>query len=147
MIYIEGPVYKNFFYNQIIKRKSLEKLNFYKRTNYPEKFHKKHCPNINNLLSDSNIIFNTNVIETIENCSTSLTQGSNKKNNEKKNINESIISEIKIEDNSLFMIKKDLSINRNIINNYLCKHNNNYKKLYNKMKSKSKDITIDNNNK
>ena len=84
MIYIEGPVYKNFFYNQIIKRKSLEKLNFYKRTNYPEKFHKKHCPNINNLLSDSNIIFNTNVIETIENCSTSLTQGSNKKNNEKK---------------------------------------------------------------
>ena len=147
MIYIEGPVYKNFFYNQIIKRKSLEKLNFYKRTNYPEKFHKKHCPNINNLLSDSNIIFNTNVIETIENCSTSLTQGSNKKNNEKKNINESIISEIKIEDNSLFMIKKDLSINRNIINNYLCKHNNNYKKLYNKMKSKSKAITIANDNK
>ena len=168
MIYIEGPIYKNFIYNKILKRKSLEKLSLYKRTNYPKKFNK----NNNNILSDSNIIFNSNVIETIENCSTSLTQCSNKKNNNininnkiiqsensaKKNINESLISEIKSNvcrnkrtdsniscvDNSLLMIMKDLSISQNAINRYLYNHNTNYKKLYNRMKSKSKTITIKN---
>ena len=172
MIYIESPVYKSFIYNKIIKKKGLDKLNLYKRTNYPKKkFHKKSSLYINNQLSDSNIIFNTNVIETIENCTTSLTQCSNMKNNiiiksennEKNNINESLISEIKFNnelnnkknnnsnissgiDNSLLMMMKDLSISRNIINKYLCKHNDNYKQLFNKMKSKSKTITIINNN-
>jgi len=37
MIYIEGPIYKNFIYNKILKRKGLEKLSLYKRTNYPKK--------------------------------------------------------------------------------------------------------------
>ena len=164
MIYIEGPIYKDFIYNKILKLKGLEKLNIYKKTNYPRKFNKKEKLNIgNNNLLDSNIIFNTNVIETIENCSTSLTQCSNKKisninkikNNEKKNGNISMISEIKYKgchnkrsdsnisciDNSLLMIMKELAISPNIINTYLYKHNNNYKKLYNKMKSKSKTIT------
>ena len=168
MIYIEGPVYKNFIYNKILKRKGLEKLSLYKRTNYPKKLNK----NNNNILSDNNIIFNSNVIETIENCSTSMTQCSNKKNNiininnkiiqsensTKKNINESLISEIKSNrcrnkrtdsniscvDNTLLMIMKDLAISPNLINRYLYNNNNNYKKLYNRMKSKSKTITIKN---
>ena len=174
MIYVEGPIYKDFIYNKILKLKGLEKLNIYKRTNYPKKFNKKEKLNTdNNILLDSNIIFNTNVIETIENCSTSLTQCSNKKisninkvnnnnnnkiiqseNNEKKNVNVSMISEIKYKgyhnkrsdsnisciDNSLLILMKDLAISPNIINTYLYKHNNNYKQLYNKMKSKSKTI-------
>ena len=176
MIYIEGPIYKDFIYNKILKLKGLEKLNIYKRTNYPKKFNKKEKLNTdNNILLDSNIIFNTNVIETIENCSTSLTQCSNKKisninkitnnnkiiqseNNEKKNVNVSMISEIKYKgchnkrsdsnisciDNSLLILMKDLAISPNIINTYLYKHNNNYKQLYNKMKSKSKTITYNN---
>jgi hypothetical protein len=116
----------------------------------------------NNNLPENNIIFNSDVIETIENCSTSLTQCSNKKNNninnniiqsqdlDKKNENVSIISEIKSNkaqnrrsdsnvsciDNSLLIVMKDLSISTNIINKYLYMHNNNYKKLYNRMKSK-----------
>ena len=173
MIYVEGPIYKNFICNKILKRKGLEKLSLYKRTNYPKKFNKKTKLNIDdNILSDSNIIFNTNVIETIENCSTSLTQCSNKKNNniqninndkliqsennKKKNFNVSMISEIKNNgstnrrnenntsciDNSMLMIMKDLAISPNKINTYLYKHNNNYKQLYNRMKSKSKTITI-----
>ena len=168
MIYIEGPIYKNFIYNKILKRKSLEKLSLYKRTNYPKKYNK----NNNIILSDNNIIFNSDVIETIENCSTSLTQCSNKKNNNininnniiqtknsaKKNINDSIISEIKTNgcrnrrsdsnisciDNSLLMIMKDLAISQNVINRYLYNNNTNYKNLYNRMKSKSKTITIKN---
>ena len=168
MIYIEGPIYKNFIYNKILKRKGLEKLSLYKRTNYPKKYNK----NNNIILSDNNIIFNSDVIETIENCSTSLTQCSNKKNNNininnniiqtknsaKKNINDSIISEIKINgcrnrrsdsnisciDNSLLMIMKDLAISQNVINRYLYNNNTNYKNLYNRMKSKSKTITIKN---
>ena len=168
MIYIEGPIYKNFIYNKILKRKSLEKLSLYKRTNYPKKYNKHN----NIILSDNNIIFNSDVIETIENCSTSLTQCSNKKNNNininnniiqtknsaKKNINDSIISEIKTNgcrnrrsdsnisciDNSLLMIMKDLAISQNVINRYLYNNNTNYKNLYNRMKSKSKTITIKN---
>ena len=168
MIYIEGPIYKNFIYNKILKRKCLEKLSLYKRTNYPKKYNK----NNNIILSDNNIIFNSDVIETIENCSTSLTQCSNKKNNNininnniiqtknsaKKNINDSIISEIKTNgcrnrrsdsnisciDNSLLMIMKDLAISQNVINRYLYNNNTNYKNLYNRMKSKSKTITIKN---
>ena len=168
MIYIEGPIYKNFIYNKILKRKDLEKLSLYKRTNYPKKYNK----NNNIILSDNNIIFNSDVIETIENCSTSLTQCSNKKNNNininnniiqtknsaKKNINDSIISEIKTNgcrnrrsdsnisciDNSLLMIMKDLAISQNVINRYLYNNNTNYKNLYNRMKSKSKTITIKN---
>ena len=168
MIYIEGPIYKNFIYNKILKRKGLEKLSLYKRTNYPKKYNK----NNNIILSDNNIIFNSDVIETIENCSTSLTQCSNKKNNNininnniiqtknsaKKNINDSIISEIKTNgcrnrrsdsnisciDNSLLMIMKDLAISQNMINRYLYNNNTNYKNLYNRMKSKSKTITIKN---
>ena len=168
MIYIEGPIYKNFIYNKILKRKGLEKLSLYKRTNYPKKYNK----NNNIILSDNNIIFNSDVIETIENCSTSLTQCSNKKNNNininnniiqtknsaKKNINDSIISEIKTNgcrnrrsdsnisciDNSLLMIMKDLAISQNVINRYLYNNNTNYKNLYNRMKNKSKTITIKN---
>ena len=168
MIYIEGPIYKNFIYNKILKRKGLEKLSLYKRTNYPKKYNK----NNNIILSDNNIIFNSDVIETIESCSTSLTQCSNKKNNNininnniiqtknsaKKNINDSIISEIKTNgcrnrrsdsnisciDNSLLMIMKDLAISQNMINRYLYNNNTNYKNLYNRMKSKSKTITIKN---
>ena len=168
MIYIEGPIYKNFIYNKILKRKGLEKLSLYKRTNYPKKYNK----NNNIILSDNNIIFNSDVIETIENCSTSLTQCSNKKNNNininnniiqtknsaKKNINDSIISDIKTNgcrnrrsdsnisciDNSLLMIMKDLAISQNVINRYLYNNNTNYKNLYNRMKSKSKTITIKN---
>ena len=170
MIYREGPIYKSFIYNSILKRKGLEKLNLYRRANYQKKFNRKTNLNINNN-DDSNIIFNSNVIETIENCSTSLTQCSNKKNNIininnkiipsenalKKNINESIISEIKYNNNvcnnkrndsnidkSLLMIMKELAISPNLINTYLYKNNNNYKQLYNKMKSKSKTITIKN---
>ena len=175
MIYIERPIYKDFLYNKILKSKGLEKLNIYKRKNYPNKYNKKNKISLdNNILSNSNIIFNSNVIETIENCSTSLTQCSNKKINnikninknkithpkniEKKNINESIISEIKYNgcqnkrsdandfciDNSLLIVMKDLAISPNLINNYLYKHNTNYKKLYNKMKNKSKTITNSN---
>ena len=173
MIYIEYPKYKNFIYNKLLKTKNLEKLIFYKKTNYPKKFNKKENLNLdNNNLPENNIIFNSDVIETIENCSTSLTQCSNKKNNninnniiqsqdlDKKNENVSIISEIKSNkaqnrrsdsnvsciDNSLLIVMKDLSISPNIINKYLYMHNNNYKKLYNRMKSKSKTITMKNRN-
>ena len=173
MIYIEYTKYKNFIYNKLLKTKNLEKLIFYKKTNYPKKFNKKENLNLdNNNLPENNIIFNSDVIETIENCSTSLTQCSNKNNNninnniiqsqdlDKKNENVSIISEIKSNkaynrrsdsnvsciDNSLLIVMKDLSISPNIINKYLYMHNNNYKKLYNRMKSKSKTITMKNRN-
>ena len=39
---------------------------------------------------------------------------------------------------------KDLAISPNLINRYLYNNNNNYKKLYNRMKNKSKTITIKN---
>ena len=157
MQFIERPIFKNFFFNKISKRIGLDKLDIYRRTNYPNKFNKKI--DNNNILSDSNIIFNSNVIETIENCSTSITQRTNRvQNNNKKNksgnTNEkesSMISEIKNNcnnkkndnnisciDNSLLIIMKDLSISQNAINAYLCQHNSNYKNLYDKMKNKTK---------
>jgi hypothetical protein len=39
---------------------------------------------------------------------------------------------------------KDLAISQNVINRYLYNNNTNYKNLYNRMKSKSKTITIKN---
>ena len=47
-------------------------------------------------------------------------------------------------DNSMLIVMKDLAVSPNLINNYLYKHNNNYKNLYNRMKSKSKTITNNN---
>ena len=108
------------------------------------------------------------MIETIENCSTLITQCSNKdQNNDKKDKNNNIkcenkgnnyenessmISEIKINncnnkkndnnisciDNSLLIIMKDLSISQNKINEYLCKNNSKYKNLYLKIENKKK---------
>ena len=174
MQFLERPVFSNFINNNIIKQIGLDKLSIYRRTNYPKKFNKNI--DLNSNICNNNIIFNSNVIETIENCSTSITQSSNRNNNNltkknkinnqfeiKENNNEneaSIISEIKINncqnikndnnnffiDNSLLMLMKDLSISQNKINSYLCQHNLNYKNLYNKIKNKSKKYTITNKN-
>ena len=172
MQFLERPVFRNFINNKIIKQISLDKLSIYRRTNYPKKYNKNI--DLNSKIYNNNIIFNSNVIETIENCSTSITQCSNRNNNNITRINKinnqceikvnnneneaSIISEIKINncqnkkndnnnffiDNSLLMLMKDLSISQNKINAYLCKHNLNYKNLYNKIKNKSKKYTITN---
>ncbi len=157
MQFLERPIYKNFIYNRIQKQIGLDKLNIYRRINYPKKLNKNL--DLNNNICNNNIIFNSNVIETIENCSTSITQYSNRNqnNNKDKNNNEnetSIISEIKFNnnytnkkndnnnisciDNSLIIIMKDLSISQKTINAYLCKYNSNYKNLYDKIKSKTK---------
>ena len=163
MQFLERPFFKNFNNNKIIKQIGLEKLSIYRRTNYPKKLNKNL--NLNNNICN-NIIFNPNVIETIENCSTSMTQNSNRNNQNlnENNINHkikpknncekdaSIISEIKVNncsykkndnnisciDNSLLIIMKDLSISQNKINAYLCQHNTNYKNLYYKVKNKAK---------
>ena len=176
MQFLERPVFRNFINNKIIKQIGLDKLSIYRRINYPQKFSKNIDLNSNICNNNNNIIFNSNVIETIENCSTSITQCSNRNNNNltknnklnnqfdiKANNNEneaSIISEIKINncqnkrndnnnfciDNSLLMLMKDLSISQNKINAYLCQNNLNYKNLYNKIKNKSKKYTITNKN-
>ena len=168
MLFLERPVFRNFINNKIIKQIGLDKLSIYRRTNYPKKFNKNM--DLNNNICNNNIIFNPNVIETIENCSTAITQCSYRNNinnnNEikiKNNENDtSIISEIKINncpnkknendnnnffiDNSLLILMKDLSISQNIINAYLCQQNLNYKNLYYKIKNKSKKYTITNKN-
>ena len=174
MQFLERPVFRNFINNKIIKQIGLDKLSIYRRINYPQKFSKNI--DLNSNICNNNVIFNSNVIETIENCSTSITQCSNRNNNNltknnklnnqfdiKANNNEneaSIISEIKINncqnkrndnnnfciDNSLLMLMKDLSISQNKINAYLCQNNLNYKNLYNKIKNKSKKYTITNKN-
>ena len=165
MQFIERPIFRNFTYNKISRKIGLDKLSIYRRINYPKKFNKKIYDN--KILSD-NIIFNHDVIETIENCSTSITQRSNiDQNNDKKDKNNNIkcenkgnnyenessmISEIKINncnnkkndnnisciDNSLLIIMKDLSISQNKINEYLCKNNSKYKNLYLKIENKKK---------
>ena len=102
MLFLERPVFRNFINNKIIKQIGLDKLSIYRRTNYPKKFNKNM--DLNNNICNNNIIFNPNVIETIENCSTAITQCSYRNNinnnNEikiKNNENDtSIISEIKI---------------------------------------------------
>ena len=164
MQFIERPIFRNFLYNKISRKIGLDKLSIYRRLNYPKKFNKK----INNKILYDNIIFNHDVIETIENCSTFITQSSNKEqNNDKKNINNNItcenkgnnyenessmISEIKFNncnnkkndnnisciDNSLLIIMKDLSISQNKKNEYLSKNNSKYKNLYLKIKNKTK---------
>lgn len=165
MQFIERPIFRNFTYNKISRKIGLDKLSIYRRINYPKKFNKKIY---NNKILSDNIIFNHDVIETIENCSTSITQRSNKdQNNDKKVKNNNIkcenkgnnyenessmISEIKINncnnkkndnnisciDNSLLIIMKDLSISQNKINEYLCKNNSKYKNLYLKIENKKK---------
>lgn len=161
MLFIERPFFRNFINNKIIKQIGLDKLSIYRRTNYPKKCNKNM--DLNNNICNNNVIFNSNVIETIENCSTSITQCSNRNNDNNKygikiKINEnenSIISEIKTNncsnrkndnnfgiDNSLLMLMKDLSISQNKINAYLCQNNINYKNLYYKIKNKSKKYTI-----
>lgn len=165
MQFIERPIFRNFTYNKISRKIGLDKLSIYRRINYPKKFNKKIY---NNKILSDNIIFNHDVIETIENCSTSITQRSNKdQNNDKKDKNNNIkcenkgnnyenessmISEIKINncnnkkndnnisciDNSLLIIMKDLSISQNKINEYLCKNNSKYKNLYLKIENKKK---------
>ena len=164
MQFIERPIFRNFTYNKISRKIGLDKLSIYRRINYPKKFNKKIY---NNKILSDNIIFNHDVIETIENCSTSITQRSNKdQNNDKKDKNNNIkcenkgdnyenessmISEIKINncnnkkndnnisciDNSLLIIMKDLSISQNKINEYL-KNNSKYKNLYLKIENKKK---------
>ena len=174
MQFLERPVFRNFINNKIINQGGFEKLGIYRRINYQKKFNKNI--DLNNNICNNNIIFNSNVIETIENCSTSITQYSNR-NNQNIPINErakegiiksnnnvpkdtSMISEIKNNncinkkndnnisciDNSLLMVMKDLSISQNKINAYLCQHNTNYKNLYNKIKNKAKMHTITNKN-
>jgi hypothetical protein len=168
MQFIERPIFRNFTYNKISRKIGLDKLSIYRRINYPKKFNKKIY---NNKILSDNIIFNHDVIETIENCSTFITQSSNKdqnidkkdKNNnikcEKKGNNfeneSSLISEIKFNncnnkkndnnisciDNSLLNIMKDLSISQNKINEYLKKNNSKYKNLYLKIKNKKKSTT------
>ncbi len=145
MQFLERPVFKNFIYNRIQKQIGLDKLGIYRRLNYPKKFNKNLDLN-NNICN--NIIFNSNVIETIENCSTSMTQYSKRNQNET-----SIISEIKNNniinkkndnynscfiDNSLIIMMKDLSICQKNINAYLPKQNSNHKILYDKIKNKTK---------
>ena len=172
MQFLERPFFRNFLNNTIIKQIGLEKLRIYRRTNYPKKMNKNM--DLNAKICNNNIIFNSNVIETIENCSTSMTQYSKRnsqnikenslkyeiKNKNNVEQNASIISEIKVNnytnknndnnissfDNSLLIIMKDLSIRENIINAYLCKYNTNYKKLYCKIKNKAKINEITNKN-
>ena len=159
MQFLERPFFRNFVNNKIISQIGLDKLSIYRRENYPKKLNKNI--DLNKNICINNIIFNPNVIETIENCSTTMTQYSNRNNNfNDKNLkiknnfakDASIISEIKFNncsnkknennisciDNSLLIIMKDLCISQNKINAYLCQHNTNYKKLYKKIKNKTK---------
>ena len=174
MQFLERPFFRNFVYNKIIKQIGLDKLSIYRRINYPKKLNKNLDVKTN--IYNNNIIFNSNVIETIENCSTSMTQYSNRNNlnlKEKNNDfeiknkinnnydqNASMISEIKVNncsnkkndknisyiDNSLLIIMKDLSVSKNKIKEYLFQQNNNYKNLYNKIKNKAKMNIVINKN-
>ena len=72
MIFLERPNFKNVFYNRIIKRISIEKLAIYQINKKKE--NKIEQLNINN---DNKKFFNTNILETIENYSTTITQSSN----------------------------------------------------------------------
>ena len=74
MIFLERPNFKNAFFNKIIKNLGLEKLNIYQ--NHKKKDIKIDQININNE-NDNQKIFDTNVLETIENYSTTITQSVN----------------------------------------------------------------------
>ena len=74
MIFLERPNFKNAFFNKIIKNLGYEKLNIYQ--NHKKKDIKIDQININNE-NDNQKIFDTNVLETIENYSTTITQSVN----------------------------------------------------------------------
>ena len=74
MIFLERPNFKNIYFNNLKKNLGLEKLNIYQ--NHKKKDNKIEQININNE-NENNKIFDTNVLETIENYSTTITQSSN----------------------------------------------------------------------
>lgn len=88
IMFYERPIYNNFNLNKISRKIVLEKIEIYRKEKYPEQIHNQNNlqnndktnsnNNTNNLKEDDdNIIFKTDVIETIENYSTTMTQGSN----------------------------------------------------------------------
>ena len=149
MLYLETPNFKNAYVNRIKKNYCLEKLYLYLIKRKKEKTPEQLNNSKNNLKDqDENKIFNTSILETIENYSTTITQGSNnekyplltpfeifkrcedtnkKKNDTQKKDQKSIItfseSEIScksknIIDNSLIAVVKDLSEKPNKFRQY-----------------------------
>ena len=74
MIFLERPNFNNIFFNKIKKNLGLEKLYIYQ--NHKKKENKIEQINIINE-NDNQKIFDTNVLETIENYSTTITQSLN----------------------------------------------------------------------
>ena len=78
MLYLEAPNFKNGYFNRMKKNYCLEKLNIYLNKRKKEKTPEQLNNSKNNLKEqDNNKIFNTSILETIENYSTTITQGSN----------------------------------------------------------------------
>ena len=76
MLFLELPNFKNLYLNNLNKNNGLDKLNIYRNLNYPDKLLKINQDSNNSKESD-NKVFDTNVIETLENYSTTMTQESN----------------------------------------------------------------------
>ena len=80
MIFLELPNFKNLYLNNLNRNNGLDKLNIYRHQNYPDKLLKinqQENLDLNNSKESDNKVFDTNVIETLENYSTTMTQDSN----------------------------------------------------------------------
>ena len=80
MLFLELPNFKNTYLNNLKRNNGLDKLNIYRNLNYPDKLLKinqQENLDSNNSKESGNKVFDTNVIETLENYSTTMTQESN----------------------------------------------------------------------
>ena len=73
MIFLERPNFKNLYFNKMIKNIGIEKLNIYQN----KKKKDNRINKIENKEDDNKKIFDKNVLDTIENYSTTITQSSN----------------------------------------------------------------------
>lgn len=86
MFFLERPIFKSIFLNKMKRENALKKLVEYEKAKYPEKFQqlseigKESTKENKNKEKENQIVFNTSVLETLENYSTTMTQGSNMNN-------------------------------------------------------------------
>ena len=75
MLFLERPNYINYYFNKLAKKIGLEKLNIYQNQRKKEyKIEQSNNKNDKIQEIENEKIFDTNVLETIENYSTTITQ-------------------------------------------------------------------------
>ena len=175
MLFLERPNYINYYFNKLAKKIGLEKLNIYQNQRKKEyKIEQSNNKNDKKQEIENEKIFDTNVLETIENYSTTITQEPinekpatltpfeilkrcedkkknkiTKKNNDQKSIitfSESEISYISrnIPDESLIIVVKDLTEKPNKFK--IDKQEKKYTNIYIKKKNTPKFTRTNKNN-